>query len=220
MEMNPTTRTAADAASDANLDHLIQLEDKRGEFLMKMDGRIEACFDATVERFRWSTPCVHDYATLAQITQRIDSRSTAEGGTAWAERRFKSALGVSVGQATDMVDASETSLSQSTRPGIYPIQWEGALLGPYPRRGEGVVYLLHRERPWESSAVVYVGYSTNVRQRIKRHRKTKRGLFTGVSFIRCASPEIAYELEGDLIYQHKPELNKQGRSRRRHITHE
>ena len=72
-----------------------------------------------------------------------------------------------------------------------------------------VVYLLLLGRE-----VQYVGYSTNVRDRMAGHAKKQ---WDNIEIITCASTAEAYQLEGDLIFQHQPPLNRADLNRRRSL---
>ena len=65
------------------------------------------------------------------------------------------------------------------------------------------VYLLMRE-----GKVIYVGKSKHLPQRITAHRGKP---WEWCEVIVCESEQAALELEGDLIFQHQPDLNRAGR---------
>lgn len=70
----------------------------------------------------------------------------------------------------------------------------------HPRKGIHCVYLLLKE-----NQVVYIGRSSNLKARLKQHKKDKD--FDSSQFYRCESFNDSRDLEAVLIQQHRPTLN-------------
>lgn len=65
----------------------------------------------------------------------------------------------------------------------------------------GVYFLTHNRE------IVYIGMSTNIRNRIKQHIKQGEKIFDGFSFIECGKREL-YWRESKYINKFKPKYNK------------
>lgn len=91
-----------------------------------------------------------------------------------------------------------------TYEGVFPIEYQLV-----PRRGLPTVYLLLRDQE-----VVYVGKSMNVKGRLRTHWREGAKNIDAWQTIGCSSEAEALQLEGDLIFQHQPMYNVQGRGRR------
>lgn len=96
-------------------------------------------------------------------------------------------------------------LKWDTRPNGPNGSWFGRfpLEMPYPRVGVAVVYVLFDE----TNEPCYVGSTEEFRVRMNAHLKEKLGLAAWVAYP-CRDREHAYELEVDLLHQHKPRMNK------------
>lgn len=110
---------------------------------------------------------------------------------------------------TEAAAVREAIKAGRLRRGAFPL---GNLNGP--AKGEPCVYLLML-----GSEVVYVGYSLNVRARLRSHwdrwrRKGEREV-DGWVIVLCDTPKAAFGLEGDLIFQHRPRYNVADTHRRR-----
>lgn len=85
--------------------------------------------------------------------------------------------------------------------------WAGEVpLGPRdpaPPTGIAVVYVLFDA----ANDPIYVGSTGKFRQRLSSHRKEKSGIRRWAAY-RCRSREHAYELEDQLLKQHKPRMNR------------
>jgi hypothetical protein len=73
------------------------------------------------------------------------------------------------------------------------------------------VYLLRGE----TGAVIYIGVSENIGSRLSSHGSKP---WTHADLIGCQSLPEALALEGDLIFQHQPPLNKADTRRRRFVV--
>lgn len=81
---------------------------------------------------------------------------------------------------------------------------------PWPGRNLPCAYVLASE----DGSLLYIGKTANLRARMGAHRSKPWATCT-VTF--CADDDEALRLEGDLIFQHQPPLNKADRSRRRFV---
>lgn len=75
--------------------------------------------------------------------------------------------------------------------------------GAAPVIGTSVVYVLFDDR----NEPVYVGSTLTFRVRMAEHRKTKGRLSRWIAYP-CRDREHAYEMEVDLLRQHKPRMNR------------
>lgn len=91
-------------------------------------------------------------------------------------------------------------------PGTVIKRQRGATNPPWPGTVP-CVYLLLRD-----TEVIYVGKTGHIATRMQGHKSKP---YTAVHVLVCASAEDAALLEGDLIFQHQPELNRAGRWERR-----
>lgn len=57
--------------------------------------------------------------------------------------------------------------------------------------------------------VVYVGMSTKIKDRLSSHNCRGGKLFDSAEVIACASQPSAWDLEGELIREHRPRYNVQ-----------
>lgn len=74
---------------------------------------------------------------------------------------------------------------------------------PRPPYGVSVVYVLFDE----TNNPCYVGSTETFRSRMVEHRSQKPGLRSWAAYP-CRDREHAYQLEVDLLHQHKPRMNK------------
>lgn len=64
----------------------------------------------------------------------------------------------------------------------------------------------------------YIGCTTQVRRRLLTHERERQIMFTRFEVIPCASLAEARQLEADLIFQHQPVWNTQGKKARRFVA--
>lgn len=85
--------------------------------------------------------------------------------------------------------------------------WQGWLpIGegrPAPPTGMSVVYVLFDA----ANVPIYVGSTHSFRTRVKAHRREKPEAHSWTAY-RCRDREHAYQLEEQLLAEHKPRLNK------------
>lgn len=77
----------------------------------------------------------------------------------------------------------------------------------WPAQGTHIVYVLKDEE----GAIIYIGKTHHAAQRIAGHQAKP---WTEAHWYACRDRAHASELEADLIYQHQPMLNVEGRGKR------
>jgi hypothetical protein len=182
----------ASASAEATREHMSLLVAKRD----RLEVAIAEAFDAilpAIERGHWTPGEALAWWEWAR-------RLRISG----ASHRCAGALGVSTNTLLEWGKALPGSPSSLT--GRFPV-----LHQPTPARGVPCVYLLLDT----DSACLYIGTSLYVRRRLKVHWQGGRIPATSWQVIVAGSPAEALQLEGDLIFQHQPPYNEQGRSARR-----
>lgn len=103
------------------------------------------------------------------------------------------ANGIPAGQICRSLGFAPSEIAYAKREGVPPL----------PKPGRFCVYLLKQE-----GFVNYVGFSGNVRARLKTHRRLKQIPFDDYEIFRIGSKAEALDLEAVLIQQHRPPYNR------------
>ena len=190
---DPTTPTLPDPSAQATLDHLARLVSKRDSILAAIDETVSA-WGAQLER---TTPdlSVADMIDIWEFARRL--------GVTGLSTLTTQAMGTC---PVELQRAREIGYSDSGT-GTFPIGFVPWL----PRKTVPCVYLLMSAE----GECLYIGQSCDVKSRLRSHWRAKRMPLAQYEVIICESPEAAWALEGDLIFQHKPPYNKAGVKKRR-----
>lgn len=188
--------TRFEASIACTIDHIRRLGDKQ-----------RAIFDAqqrAEERFVQAVACAYR-AGLIDVDKLADIYAGyREVATSGMRARWESAVGVSVGWLRHYRTARDEPKWKPNGPsGSFIGEFPFGDDAPRPKLGTSVVYVLFDGL----LSPCYVGSTDRFQYRIRAHARDGK-VFERWAAYPCRDREAAYELEDQLLRQHKPYLNR------------